>query len=320
MPCNMDRHWSSAGVICGDRRGVHASCSPWCKLEMFGYILGSAITLNRPINPTSPALDWPWIRPSTLWFARLAACRAACASPTPSSAPSSTLPPLPFPSPAMEKAKQAVQQCKEALQEGAQKLTGGKLGDLTWSYDRMPDLSGKPPFIVTGGNAGLGLEACKHLAAAGATVVMAGATRPPTRSECLLPAEQRCSCGGGAGPLCLSTAVAAGVWHRRRPALSARRPACSRSTEPLLWLHHPLALAGRLSASSGRIRAKGPSSLSTWTSPHSSECRLCVLCPLGLLCAGTSGTATVQCSWGNLLAAGSVDIVSKAGWRRSKVS
>jgi hypothetical protein len=49
-----------------------------------------------------------------------------------------------------------------------------------WGYSHMPDLTGKV-FIVTGGNSGTGEEAARHLAAAGAHVVIASPGRE--RSE-----------------------------------------------------------------------------------------------------------------------------------------
>lgn len=54
---------------------------------------------------------------------------------------------------------------------------------MTWSFDKIPDLSGKLA-LVTGGNSGIGYWTCLHLAQHGAQVVMACRSMP--RAEAAL--------------------------------------------------------------------------------------------------------------------------------------
>ena len=49
-----------------------------------------------------------------------------------------------------------------------------------WTPDRLPSLAGKR-YLITGGNSGIGLEAAKILAAAGADIVIA--CRNPDKAE-----------------------------------------------------------------------------------------------------------------------------------------
>jgi len=45
-------------------------------------------------------------------------------------------------------------------------------GFSAWTTKQLPDLSGKL-FVITGGNSGIGFEAARHLAKAGANLVLA---------------------------------------------------------------------------------------------------------------------------------------------------
>ena len=82
-------------------------------------------------------------------------------------------------------------------------------GFSAWTTEQLPDLSGKL-FVITGGNSGIGFEAARHLAKAGASLVLACRdTRKADSAIRRLQTEYRSS----------ATAVAQAIVRMQSPAI-----------------------------------------------------------------------------------------------------